>query len=94
MWTWPSYRSNHTFLKMIDELSTGPEWICELIQIQGDLEGGEVEEGGNGSKGNETEEVELWMCDSVACIRELISNPAFHGEMAYAPEKVYADSNG
>lgn len=38
------------------------------------------------------EKVELWRRDPVECIRELLSNPAFHGNIAYAPERVYEDA--
>lgn len=37
------------------------------------------------------DELELYRRDPVECIRELIGNPAFHGHMAYAPEKVFRD---
>ncbi|KAI6033758.1 hypothetical protein PISMIDRAFT_115458 [Pisolithus microcarpus 441] len=40
------------------------------------------------------EEVELWVCDPVTCIRELMGNPAFDGEITYAPVKVYTYQHG
>ncbi|KAF8122220.1 hypothetical protein EV363DRAFT_1183475 [Boletus edulis] len=91
--TQPSYRSNYTFLKRIDKLPTGPEWSCKLIRVQGDvgpIENHAVDEPVEG----DSEELELWMRDPVACIQELIGNPAFDGNMAYAPEKVYVDREG
>ncbi|KAI6160446.1 hypothetical protein EDD17DRAFT_1778355 [Pisolithus thermaeus] len=61
MQLWPSYRSNYTFMKVIDKLPT---------------------------------KVELWVHDPVTCIRELMGNPAFDGEIVYTPEKVYTDQHG
>lgn len=83
-------------MKSIDQLPTGPEWQCELVCVHGDgqrigdsdAEENEDQETGAG------EEVELWLRDPVACVRELIGNPAFKNEMAYAPERVYTDSRG
>jgi Plavaka transposase len=40
------------------------------------------------------EELELWMRDPVDCIKDLIQNPAFENDMAYAPERVYRDKGG
>ncbi|KAF8550904.1 hypothetical protein OG21DRAFT_1418931, partial [Imleria badia] len=87
--TQPSYRSKYLFMKAIDQLPTGPEWSCELVRVRGDelIENDEVDE-------ENVEELELWLRDPVACVKELIGNPAFQGNMAYAPEKVYADPEG
>lgn len=41
-----------------------------------------------------TEDLELWKRDPVECIKELMGNPAFKDQMAYVPERVYADSAG
>jgi hypothetical protein len=93
--TQPSYRSNYKFLKMIDELPTGPEWSCRLIRVHGDV--GPVENDGfenPPAPDDESEELELWMRDPVACIQELIGNPAFERNLAYTPEKVYVDQEG
>ncbi|KIK19772.1 hypothetical protein PISMIDRAFT_13424 [Pisolithus microcarpus 441] len=90
----PSYRSTHTFMKIIDKLPTGPEWRCELVHTHGDLEDIGYEEGGDEDHTIDGDDLELWVHDPVACIRELIGNPAFHGEIAYAPEKVYTDRHG
>ncbi|KAH7905274.1 hypothetical protein BJ138DRAFT_1138330 [Hygrophoropsis aurantiaca] len=81
-----SFQSNYTFMKAIDKLPTGPEWKCELVTAEGDHEGedGEVV----------NEELELWLRDPIACIRELIGNPTFQKHLAYAPEKVFIDQNG
>ena len=59
------------------------EWIHEVITIAG----GTVDEAGHAI----VDELELWRRDPVACIRELIGNPAFDGDIAYAPEKVFRD---
>ena len=86
--TQPSYHSKHTFLKAIDQLPIGPEWKCELVQVHGELENNDEHEATN------SEELELWLRDPVAYVRELIGNAAFRTEMAYAPKKVYIDPHG
>lgn len=88
--TQPTYKSTHTFMKAIDQLPTGPEWQCELVQVHGDAEG--PNEAGDANEG-EVEELELWLRHPVACVRELLGNAPFKNEMAYAPEKVYSDSH-
>lgn len=40
------------------------------------------------------EEIEFWERDPMECIRDLIQNPLFKDQMAYAPEKVYRDAGG
>ena len=82
----PSYKSNYTFLNKVDKLPTGPEWTCKIIESKGEL----LDEDNKPI----IEEHKLWICDPVECVRELIGNPAFHGCMAYAPEKTYADKHG
>ncbi|KAI0279323.1 hypothetical protein BGY98DRAFT_1089274 [Russula aff. rugulosa BPL654] len=82
----PSYRSNYTFLKKVDQLPTGPEWMCRIIRTVGKLLG---EDGGP-----IIEEHELWIRNPIECVRGLIGNPAFREYMAYAPEKTYADKHG
>lgn len=37
------------------------------------------------------EDLELWRRDPVDCTAELIGNPTFDGNIAYAPERVYTD---
>ncbi|KAI6016622.1 hypothetical protein BKA83DRAFT_4473351 [Pisolithus microcarpus] len=74
---------------LINNLPTGPEWRCELVHTHGDLEDIGYEEGGDEDHTIDGDDLELWVRDPVACIRELIGNPAFHGEIAYAPEKMW-----
>lgn len=64
----------------------GAESIHEVITIQGDV----VDEEGR----RQVEELDLWRRDPLECIRELIGNPAYHGKISYAPEKVYRDKEG
>ena len=89
--TQPFYHSKYTFLQLVDKLPTGPEWTCRLVHFHGNL--GLLDENDVVMEG-ETKELELWMCDPVACIRELMGNSAFDGSMAYTPEKVYTDAEG
>ncbi|THG92808.1 hypothetical protein EW026_g8225 [Hermanssonia centrifuga] len=41
-----------------------------------------------------TVEVELWHCDPVNCVRELVGNPVFRDAIRYSPEKLYKDAEG
>ncbi|KAI0349159.1 hypothetical protein OH77DRAFT_1382047, partial [Trametes cingulata] len=75
-----SFKNKKAFLQKIDQLPSGPEWICDVITVTGDLEGP------NGEP--LTEELEIWRRDPVECARELIGNPAFEDYMAYGPIKV------
>ncbi|KAI6095123.1 hypothetical protein EDD17DRAFT_1772574 [Pisolithus thermaeus] len=90
----PSYRSNYKFMKTIDQLLTSPKWKCELVHAHGDDEDIGNDWGGDEDHTVGGEEMELWVRNLVACITELIGNPAFHGDIAYAPEKVYTDCQG
>ncbi|KAG1767064.1 Zn-finger domain-containing protein [Suillus placidus] len=40
------------------------------------------------------EDVELWVCDPVECVKELIGNPLFRDHMVYAPARAYKDPAG
>ncbi|KAI9459627.1 hypothetical protein HD554DRAFT_2206981 [Boletus coccyginus] len=80
-------------IKNVNQRAT--EEFLKLVHIHGDL--GPLDENNvvmEGIQDGETKELELWMCDPVACIRELMGNPAFDGSMVYAPEKVYTDTEG
>ncbi|KAF8223722.1 hypothetical protein L208DRAFT_1315423, partial [Tricholoma matsutake] len=81
-----SFHNTYSFLKKIDKLPSGPEWTCDVIDVTGDHEG----EDGMLMR----EQLELWHCDPVECIQDLIGNPAFHDHLADRPEHVYADSRG
>jgi hypothetical protein len=81
-----SFHNTYSFLKKIDQLPTGPDWVCQMVTVEGDRIG---EDGKN-----MTEEVELWRRDPLECIQELIGNPAFAEDIAYEPEMVFADAAG
>ncbi len=38
-----------------------------------------------------TEHLELWYRDPVECVAELMGNPVFAKDMAYAPERKFED---
>lgn len=79
----PSFKNSCELLQKIDCLPSGPAWVREIIKVKGDA---------YDEKGKEmTEEFEMWKRDPVECIRELLGNPDFHGNIAYAPERVYQD---
>jgi hypothetical protein len=81
-----SYESAYLLYKKIDMLPTGPKWSCETVTLTGDL----LDENGNPLQ----DVFELWLRDPVECIEELVSNPAFDGSIAYAPERAYTDGTG
>ena len=40
------------------------------------------------------EDLELWKCGPVECIKELIGNLAFQNLVSYVPQQAYADKAG
>ncbi|KAJ6577620.1 hypothetical protein B0H19DRAFT_1207980 [Mycena capillaripes] len=78
--------SHRSFLLKIDQLPTGPDWMCKIVTAAGNWldENDELM----------SEELKLWMCNPVECIKELMSNPAFRDHMVYAPERVYGRKDG
>ena len=70
----------------MDQLPTGPRWICEIVKVDGDRV--------NNDGKTMSEDLELWMRDPVECVKELIGNPAFKELMSFVAEHVYADENG
>lgn len=81
-----SFHNNYTFLKKIDQLPTGPKWVCNIVTITGNL----VDENGVHME----EYVEVWRRDPVECVRELLGNPAFKDYISYIAEHVYLDKEG
>ncbi|GLB43865.1 putative zn-finger domain-containing protein [Lyophyllum shimeji] len=81
-----SFHNNYTFLKKVDQLPTGPDWVCETVKAKGDRVGEDGE--------SLEEDLELWRRDPIDCIKELMGNPAFKEYLAYAPERVYTDKEG
>ncbi len=82
----PSFHNARKLYQHIDDLPEGPGWTQEILSVEGDLK--------NPDGSPMLEEVELWRRDPVECIRELMGDSAFDGEMAFAPERVYADKDG
>jgi hypothetical protein len=70
-------------LKKIDQLPTGPDWVCDIVTVSGDLE---AEDGGT-----MCEELELWRRDTLECIQDLIGNPAFKDRMGFEPAQFFTD---
>ena len=69
---------------MTDKLPRNTPWVHELITVTGDV----LDEDGQPMK----DELELYRRDPIDCIRELIGNPTFDGDVAYAPERVFRDT--
>ena len=65
-------------MKTIDQLLIGSKWKCKLIQAHGELDVADDKDASG------REELELWRRNPVSCVQELIGNPAFQGEVAYA----------
>ena len=73
-------------METIGKLPKGLQWHCREITQQGDLQDNE---------GNVlTETFEVWYRDPVECVRELLGNPTFKEQLAYAPTKLYRDAKG
>ena len=65
-----SYQNKYSFLKKLDGLpSGGSDWVCDEWEVISDVKDKEGR--------MKTEEVELWRCNPVDCIRELTGNPVF-----------------
>lgn len=73
-------------MQKIDALPPGPEWTCELLELEGDI----LDEGG----APQTETVELWRRNPVECVQELIGNPEFKQFMKYAPYRLFMNDDG
>ena len=69
----------------MDQLPTGPSWSCEIVKVDGDHVGDDGE--------RMSKDLELWMCNPVECVKELVGNLAFKKSMSFVPEHVYEDEN-
>ena len=81
-----SFHNSYSFLKKVDQLPTGPEWKCNIIEVMGDL----LDDEGKPM----SEHLELWHHDPIKCVKALIGNPAFKDFISYVPERVYRDDKG
>lgn len=73
-------------LKAIDKLPCATKWKLKKISMVGNRTANDGQQ--------EMEDLELWLCDPVDCIRELMSNPDFDRCVLYAPEKAFAAKEG
>jgi hypothetical protein len=84
--TRPSSHNKRSFFQKIDSLPTGPGWEQRIVTVLGDK---------RDPKGMlMREELELWLRNPIDCIQDLMQNPIFQNSMAFAPERVYRDSQG
>jgi Plavaka transposase len=81
-----SFLNSRSLFQKIDALPPGPEWTCDLLEVEGDI----LDEGGETQK----ETVELWRRNPVECVQELIGNPEFKQYMKYAPYRLFMNSDG
>ena len=70
-------------MQKINQLPTGPDWVCDIVNVSGDLEAEDGE--------RMEEELELWRRNPLECIQELIGNPSFKNKMVYEPAKFFTD---
>ncbi|KAI0681780.1 hypothetical protein BC835DRAFT_1409671 [Cytidiella melzeri] len=82
----PAYTNKSKLYQAVDALPSGPGWKCQELVQTGDL----VDAEGRPL----TKSLELWFRDPIDCVRELLGNPMFKNLLAYAPERVYRDSQG
>lgn len=81
-----SYRNKDELYARIDQLPGGVRWHCKEVVQEGNLKDD------NGKP--LTENLELWYRDPVECIQELLGNPMFKKNLAYAPARIYRDPEG
>ncbi|KAI6026017.1 hypothetical protein EDC04DRAFT_2551937, partial [Pisolithus marmoratus] len=62
-----SFNTAWSFLKKVDSLCTRPEWICEMIDVVGDVVGKDST--------LKHKQLELWQQNPMECMEELIRNP-------------------
>ncbi|KAJ7186672.1 hypothetical protein C8R46DRAFT_1157897 [Mycena filopes] len=77
------FPNNRAFLKHIDTLPEGPGWHCHPFELKGD----ELD----ADSAPKVEIVNMWYQDPVECVRELLGNPAFDGNMGFVPCHVFRD---
>jgi hypothetical protein len=78
-----SFHNTYSLMKKIDQLPTGPDWVCDIVNVSGDLEGEDGERMG--------EDLELWRRNPLECIQELIGNPSFKDKMVFEPAQFFTD---
>ena len=81
-----SVYNNRSLLQKVDSLATGPEWTCEIMTAHGN------KVGQDGTM--IMEDLELWKCDPVESVKELIGNLGFKNLVSYVPQQVYTDKAG
>ncbi|KAK0492160.1 hypothetical protein EDD18DRAFT_1080142 [Armillaria luteobubalina] len=83
----PSYGNWKSFMRKIDELLTQtPEWKCDIMKVTGD----KIDCNGKLA----VEELELWHCDPVECVKELLGNPTDEPRNSCRQKTQHLNSNG
>ncbi|KAG1750514.1 uncharacterized protein EDB91DRAFT_1244094 [Suillus paluster] len=82
----PSFHNNRSFLQKVDKLPHRAAWSCKKVTVQGN----KTDEKGQMLH----EDMKLWMCNPVECVKDLIGNPLFRDHMVYAPARAYKDPAG
>jgi hypothetical protein len=72
-----TFKNSYKLCRLVDSLPfEGPDWSCIMVNLP---------------MSEDVQAAELWLRNPIACIRELLGNPQFVRNMAYAPEKLYLD---
>ena len=75
-------------MKKIDELPTqATGWTCNIVTSAGNR----VNDAGEPVP---SERLELWRCDPVECMKELMGNPILKDYLRYTPQKCFTDEEG
>ena len=67
----------------MDQLPTGPDWVCDIVKVTSDINGENGETMG--------EELDLWCRNPLECIQELIGNPLFKDKMVFEPAQCFTN---
>jgi len=73
-------------MKVIGHLPQSTEWSLRMVDVEGDIMGADGK--------LLTEEVELWLCNPLDCICELMVNLNFADVISYEPQRVFDDETG
>jgi hypothetical protein len=81
------FKNAEQLLFTIDSLPLpGSSWRCNVRELHGD----KLDRHGQPV----VEEVEFWYRDILSCVKDLLGNPLFNGDICYEPTKVYRDLEG
>lgn len=62
-------------------------WTFRQLEVAGNIKQTALD----GEEVPKCEEIELWMCNPIECIKELMEDPRFKDHMSYAPERMFTN---